>query len=60
MLGKVGDHAPHGGPIVIPVVDHRLAYVLAILTGTIVTAVSINLLKARSARSTETTEVKAA
>jgi PTS system fructose-specific IIC component len=60
MLGKVGDHAPHGGPIVIPVVDHRVAYVLAILTGTIVTAVSINLLKARSARSTETTEVKAA
>jgi len=60
MLGKVGDHAPHGGPIVIPVVDHRLAYVLAILTGTIVTAVSINLLKARNARSTETTEEKAA
>ncbi|HWY21486.1 MAG TPA: PTS fructose transporter subunit IIC [Candidatus Acidoferrum sp.] len=60
MLGKVGDHAPHGGPIVIPVVDHRLAYILAILTGTIVTAVSINLLKARNARSTETTEEKAA
>jgi PTS system fructose-specific IIC component len=60
MLGKVGDHAPHGGPIVIPVVDHRPMYVLAILTGTIVTAVSINLLKARGARLTETTEVKAA
>ncbi len=24
MLGGVGDHAPHGGPIVLPVVDHRL------------------------------------
>jgi PTS system fructose-specific IIC component len=60
MLGKVGDHAPHGGPIVIPVVDHRPMYVLAILTGTIVTAVSINLLKARGARLTETTEEKAA
>jgi len=34
--------------------------VLAILTGTIVTAVSINLLKARGARLTETTEEKAA
>lgn len=60
MLGKVGDHAPHGGPIVIPVVDHRAVYVLAIVTGTIVTALSINLLKARSARSTETTKEKAA
>ena len=27
MLGGVGDHAPHGGPIVLPVVDNRLAYV---------------------------------
>ena len=26
MLGKVGDHAPHGGPIVLPVVDNRLIY----------------------------------
>jgi len=60
MLGKVGDHAPHGGTIVIPVVDHRPMYVLAILTGTIVTAVSINLLKARSPRLTESTEEKAA
>ena len=24
MLGGVGDHAPHGGPIVLPVVDHRI------------------------------------
>jgi len=30
MLGGVGDHAPHGGPIVLPVVDHRLMYVIAI------------------------------
>jgi PTS system fructose-specific IIC component len=60
MVGRVGDHAPHGGPIVIPVVDHRPMYVLAILSGTIVTAVSINLLKARSQRSLETTEEKAA
>ena len=45
MLGGVGDHAPHGGPIVLPVVDHRLTYVVAILAGAIVTAVTINLVK---------------
>jgi fructose PTS system EIIBC or EIIC component len=52
MVGKVGDHAPHGGPIVLPVIDHRLVYVLAIMAGTVVTAISINLLKARSRRLT--------
>ena len=46
MLGGVGDHAPHGGPIVIPVVDHRTAYVVAILAGSAVTALLINALKA--------------
>jgi fructose-specific phosphotransferase system IIC component len=45
MLGNVGDHAPHGGPIVIPVVDNRLMYVVAILCGMAVTAVLINALK---------------
>jgi len=45
MLGGVGDHAPHGGPIVLPVVDHRLMYVLAILAGSLATALIINLLK---------------
>ena len=48
MLGGVGDHAPHGGPIVLPVVDHRLAYVVAILAGTIVTAVCITVVKSFS------------
>ena len=33
MLGGVGDHAPHGGPIVLPVVDNRLMYVVAIVRG---------------------------
>jgi PTS system fructose-specific IIC component len=60
MVGKVGDHAPHGGPIVLFAVDHRLAYLLAIVTGTVVTAVSINLLKARSRRLADTKEEKAA
>jgi fructose PTS system EIIBC or EIIC component len=50
MLGQVGDHAPHGGPIVLFVVDHRLAYLSAILAGTTVTALSVNLLKAHSRR----------
>lgn len=45
MLGGVGDHAPHGGPIVLLVVDHRLAYVAAIVAGTLVTAIAINVLK---------------
>jgi fructose-specific phosphotransferase system IIC component len=45
MLGGVGDHAPHGGPIVLPVVDNRLAFVVAIVAGAVVTAVAINVLK---------------
>lgn len=48
MLGSVGDHAPHGGPIVLPVIDHRLAYVVAIVAGTLVTAIAINVLKSWS------------
>jgi len=53
MIGKVGDPAPHGGPIVLFVVDQRLAYVAAILTGTLVTAACITLLKARGKKVTE-------
>src|SRR5438045_2975626 len=45
MLSGVGDHAPHGGPIVLPVVDQRLMYCVAILAGAFITAVSINALK---------------
>jgi fructose-specific phosphotransferase system IIC component len=45
MLGGVGDHAPHGGPIVLPVVDHRLVYVAAIVAGSLVTALAINTVK---------------
>ncbi len=47
MAGGVGDHAPHGGPIVLPVVDHRWIYGLAIVAGTLATAVSANFLKQR-------------
>jgi len=53
MVGGVGDHAPHGGPIVLPVVDHRLAYGIAIVAGTLVTAVAINVLKSLSVTATK-------
>ncbi len=45
MLGGVGDHAPHGGPIVLPVVDGRLMYIVAIVAGALTTAVAINSVK---------------
>jgi PTS system fructose-specific IIC component/fructose-specific PTS system IIC-like component len=48
MVGGVGDHAPHGGLIVLPVVDHRPWYLLSILAGTFAVAGVSNLL--RSAR----------
>jgi fructose-specific phosphotransferase system IIC component len=42
MLGNVGDHAPHGGPIVLPVVDNRMIYILAIAAGTLLVALLAN------------------
>ena len=48
MLSGVADHAPHGGPIVLPVIDNRLMYLVAITVGVVVTALLINFLKARS------------
>ncbi len=50
MLGGVGDQAPHGGPIVLPVVINRAMYVVAIIAGTFVTAVAINVLKSLAPR----------
>jgi PTS system fructose-specific IIC component len=47
MVGGVGDRAPHGGPIVLPVVEHRIAYIAAILVGTLVTAGLVILMKLR-------------
>ncbi|MCG0276437.1 MAG: PTS fructose transporter subunit IIC [Thermosediminibacteraceae bacterium] len=44
-IGKVGDHAPHGGPIVLPVVDNKLMFIVAILIGVAVTALLVNFLK---------------
>jgi fructose-specific phosphotransferase system IIC component len=50
MLGGVGDHAPHGGPIVLALgaVNNALAYVAAIVAGTIVTALCITMAKSFS------------
>jgi PTS system fructose-specific IIC component len=45
MLGGVGDHAPHGGPIVIFAVDHRVAYAASIIVGTVVTALAVVAIK---------------
>jgi PTS system fructose-specific IIC component len=56
MLGKVGDHAPHGGPIVLPVVDHRLIYVAAILIGTMIVAFLMTIIRKRSARKAQQKE----
>lgn len=48
MLGRVGDHAPHGGLIVLPVVDNRLMFVAAILVGTLTVAGLMSLFKRRA------------
>jgi fructose PTS system EIIBC or EIIC component len=45
MLGEVGDHAPHGGPIVLPVIDNRIVYIIAIIAGSLTVAFLINGLK---------------
>jgi fructose-specific phosphotransferase system IIC component len=45
MLAGVGDHAPHGGPIVTFVVENKGMYLLAIAIGMVVTAVAINAVK---------------
>lgn len=45
MLGGVGDPAPHGGPIVLIGVQQKLMYVIAIVAGTVVTALAISAVK---------------
>jgi PTS system fructose-specific IIC component len=51
MLGGVGGHAPHGGPIVLPVIDSRGMFILAIVLGTVVTAITANLCVKRETQS---------
>jgi fructose PTS system EIIBC or EIIC component len=47
MLGHVGDRVAHGGPIVavLGAVDHVVMFFIAVIAGSIVTAVVVNLLK---------------
>jgi len=52
MLSGVGDHAPHGGPIVLPVIDNPGMYLVAIVVGAALTAITINLIKPRQAAPT--------
>ena len=52
MLAGVGDQAPHGGPIVLPVVQNRVMYVVAIVAGTVVTALAINTIKMLTEKTT--------
>ncbi|MDP4096127.1 PTS fructose transporter subunit IIBC [Paenibacillus sp. P96] len=49
MMGGVGDSVPHGGPIVAVVgaIDNIGMFALAIIVGTGITALMVNLLKAR-------------
>jgi len=45
MLASVGNNAPHGGPIVIFVVENKLMYVVAIVLGTLATAAAVLVVK---------------
>jgi fructose-specific PTS system IIC-like component len=53
ILAGVSDHAPHGGPIVLPVIEHKLAYLLAILCGTFVTTATMVALRFRARQAAE-------
>ncbi len=48
MYTGVGNHAPHGGPIVLPVIDGRLMYIVAIIVGVVISAFMINALRSMS------------
>ena len=58
MLGGAGDHAPHGGLIVLPVVDGKLAYLAGIVAGIVTVVLGINGLRAWSARRAEINTMK--
>ncbi|MBY0262462.1 MAG: PTS fructose transporter subunit IIC, partial [Phycisphaerales bacterium] len=45
MYWGVRNHAPHGGPIVLPVIDEKGWYIVAIVAGTLTTAAAITVLK---------------
>lgn len=45
MLATVGNHAPHGGPIVLFVVENKLMYIMAIVLGTVATTAAVLVVK---------------
>lgn len=45
MLAAVGNHAPHGGPIVLFVVENKLMYIVAIVLGSVATAAAVLVVK---------------
>lgn len=47
MIGNVGDRVAHGGPIVavLGAVDHVLMFFIAVIAGSLVTALFVNVLK---------------
>ncbi|MGL4562346.1 MAG: PTS fructose transporter subunit IIABC [Brevinema sp.] len=50
---KVTDHAPHGGPIVLPVVDNKIGFIIAVIAGMCITAlVLITLLSFQKKKET--------
>ena len=50
MLLGAGNHAPHGGLIVLPVIDHRLGYLLAVAAGVLTTAGLLTVLRTCTTR----------
>jgi PTS system fructose-specific IIC component len=42
---KVANYAPHGGPIVLPVVDNVVGFLISLAVGVLVTAIIVNILK---------------
>lgn len=57
MLAKVGNHAPHGGPIVLLVIDNRVMYIVAIIAGMVTTALLVNFWKSLSKSKTAPEEL---
>ncbi|NRA57757.1 MAG: PTS fructose transporter subunit IIC [Phycisphaerales bacterium] len=55
MLGSVGNNAPHGGPIVLFVVENKLMYTVAIAVGTAVTAAAVIAVKKLTQRQSDKT-----
>jgi fructose-like PTS system EIIC or EIIBC or EIIABC component len=56
MLLNVGNHAPWGGWIVLPVANNILGYIIATLIGVSTTALIVNALKKQIIENVETIE----